>query len=292
MKTYFDEYLKDREQSDKSMASMADCFLNINANIKTLDNVVFINLLRGSIIPCIIMQNICPSNSMMINIPASCDEVGPSQLFEILKIYLKKEYIEKFDIVWIDEAYSGRMGAVMSILLLDILRALKARSFSVFFIADEHGKFIKKEYSSVLDKLKTDFEGFMHLRTCPVDSLHWMDSISLTGINWGRRYTCINTNILKSLREHSYKVLRSGIDTKDYLMEYHKAKTIIKEGRIYPLDSYYHDPHTIWCKNDQDYSPRYEYIEGNPQILIQFSLNERNKYIKKIIEIIKTRQFS
>lgn len=287
MDQLFHEYLKERMITEDSLHSMADCFIKIRDRINSLSEVVFLNLLRGSLIPTIITQNIIEKDSMIINIPASCDEVDNQTFLEILNIYLSKDDIRNRDIIWIDEAYSGRMGANISILLLDLLKTLKAKSFSIFFIADSYGKFIKNEYSKILDTLHNDFSGFLSMITLPVESLHWMDNIELSGMNWGRRYSCIPKDIIMHLRSHSYNILRKDIDTKDYLLQYKKARSILKGIEVLSLEEYYYDPHTLWCKNSSAYKKKYELIDSDPTVLIQFSAEKRNQYINDIINIIR-----
>ena len=72
----FEEYLKERDLTPESAGSMAECLLKIARQTEKLHNPVFLNLLRGSVIPTVIIQNIINKGSMVINIPASCDEVS------------------------------------------------------------------------------------------------------------------------------------------------------------------------------------------------------------------------
>ncbi len=283
----FEEYLKERDLTPESAGSMAECLLKIARQTEKLHNPVFLNLLRGSVIPTVIIQNIINKGSMVINIPASCDEVSNSAVFEILKIYLKKETVNKADIVWVDEAYSGRMAANLGILLTDILKTHGASHFKIHLIADSEGKYIKNEYSTVLGNLADDFRNFADIKTHPVISLHWMDNTGLIGLNWGRRYTMLEKDTIRHLNDHSYSVLRKDTDTADYLMQYHKARAILPGAEITGLENYYYDPHTLWCKSAEEYKQKYLHVESDPSVLIKFDLKRRQDYIEKITAIIK-----
>lgn len=283
----FEEYLREREQTPESIRSLARGLVYISRKVEKPGNTVFINLLRGSFIPTVIVQGMISKDSMIINIPASCDEVSSQLVFEILKIYLKKDFVSSADIVWIDEAYSGRMGANIGILLADILKILGAKTFSAYFLADSMGKHIKKEYSMILDSLGNDFPGFCTVDTIPVSSIHWMDNTGILGLNWGRTYSPLNKDIIGELKKHSYRFIRESHDTRDYLMQYHTAKSILPEANLYELNHYYHDPHTLWCKNTPRYADKYLHVESDPSLLIQFDLEKREEYINRLLDDIK-----
>lgn len=286
------EYLTPRPLTAASLKSMAQALYGIVHDLESCPLPVFFNILRGSLIPTVVVSACLGRPYHVLTVPASMDEVSLEAVKGIFSLFISKEHIAGQEVVWIDEAYSGHMGFHFAALLAEQATRLGAAGLRIYFIADDQGRHIRTRYRTGLEKLAQQYGEFLSIQHLPVLSLHWMDNIDLLGVNWGRTYEGLG-DPMAQLADHGCCTIPVSKDKqayRDYRLRYRKAQTLHPADRLLPLEKYARDPHTLWCLRSEQYKDKYRLVRSDPSVVLELDTTKREDYIQRLVADIEQRQ--
>ncbi|TET31823.1 MAG: hypothetical protein E3J72_21300 [Planctomycetota bacterium] len=313
-----DIYLADRPVTDDNLAQIARHLAASAKKMRAADAPLFLNLLRGCEIPAGIFREIAPGVEI-VDIPLSVDEVPHDTALKILDEFLPAEKYSERDLFWLDEALGLGMGQAV-LKLLHGYFGENLKSLDVVFLAAENGQYIDPRFKASVDKTVESAGGKITVEFKNVDYIHWMDNNRLLGMNWGRRYTLPRfwppaevaadlRNRLESYRPGPMRTVKVGtpefekyrarlddfvaaarpvLEPHGYKFE--SGKVFVPDGgerEIPPLENHINDPHALWCKRQDGYAERYDFLVSDPKLMLDLGSPDAGQYRKQLLEAVK-----
>ncbi len=319
-------YLVDREVTDENLRPLAQALLNIARSVGKLEDVVFLNFLRGCDIPTKAVCRLLDNSHTILTIPLSPDEVSRHTLELLLDEHLADKDLSDKHLVWIEEALSLGMGAGLLSYLSDFLGD-NFKRFSVHFLCAENASMLHPGRLTLVEDVVRESRGRIEVNYIPVPVLHWMDNNKTLGMNWGRRYTFIlhpdwipdkddydaASDSKQQLEEYKpggplQFIKEDSLEFGEYVSRRRKFIQFcyenvpyrdkhIEGGELYVgdmclpiprLEECVNDPHTLWCREDMELSQKYRWLRSDPKTIVVPKASNRAEYDARLLAMMRS----